>query len=186
MSFFKTRFGWGTVDWKVFLNTLLFYIVPSHHFSVNASDMFESNTLWILCISCTCYRIDKSLPSTRTKTLVLRVYKSIHLQNHRKVLMIDFMWCRTDLISLGLVGRGHMSQILDDLLGVLCLTSTRLTSMKDECQLKLVNQNKSCYVKLLCYCNSRAKNRLVFPICIKDPQMLIMEHLYSNNAVYFL
>lgn len=37
---------------------------------------------------------------------------------------------RTDLISLGLVRRGHMSQILDHLLGVLCLTSTRLSSVR--------------------------------------------------------
>lgn len=38
--------------------------------------------------------------------------------------------CRTDLISLGLVRGGHVSQILDHLLGVLRLTSTRLSSMR--------------------------------------------------------
>ena len=34
---------------------------------------------------------------------------------------------RTDLISFGLVRGGHMSQILDHFLGVLCFTSTRLS-----------------------------------------------------------
>lgn len=41
-----------------------------------------------------------------------------------------WMRSRTDLISLGLVRRGHVSQILDHLLGVLCLTSTRLSSVR--------------------------------------------------------
>lgn len=40
------------------------------------------------------------------------------------------MRCRTDLISLGLVRGGHVSQILDHLLGVLRLTSARLSSMR--------------------------------------------------------
>lgn len=38
---------------------------------------------------------------------------------------------RTDLIFLGLVRGGHVSQILDDLLGVLCLSGTRLSSVRD-------------------------------------------------------
>lgn len=37
---------------------------------------------------------------------------------------------RTDLIFLGLVRGGHVSQILDHLLGVLCLTSTRFSSTR--------------------------------------------------------
>lgn len=47
-------------------------------------------------------------------------------------LKISCVWmrCRTDLISLGLVRGGHVSQILDHLLGVLRLTSARLSSMR--------------------------------------------------------
>lgn len=42
------------------------------------------------------------------------------------------MWTggRTDLVFLGLVRGGHVSQILDNLLGVLCLTRTRLSSVR--------------------------------------------------------
>lgn len=39
-----------------------------------------------------------------------------------------------------------------------------------------------CYVITKWICNSRAKNGLVFTICRKDVEMLIMEPLQNNAA----
>lgn len=52
---------------------------------------------------------------------------------------------RTDLIFLGLVRGGHVSQILDHLLGVLCLTSSRLSSVRRDTESKKDSEEEKIY-----------------------------------------
>lgn len=83
------------------------------------------------------------------------------------------VWMRgkTDLIFLGLVRGGHVSQILDHLLGVLCLTSSRLSSVRRDTESKRTQRRRRFILTSpWCLCavwNSRAKNGLVFTICRK-------------------
>lgn len=48
--------------------------------------------------------------------------------NRRAAVFALIVSSRTNLVFLGLVRRGHVSQILNDLLGVFCLSSTRFAS----------------------------------------------------------
>lgn len=75
---------------------------------------------------------------------------------------------RTDLIPFGLVRRRHVSQILDHLLGVLRLTSTRLSSVRATSDqiIKIIHELLLHHIML--EQNSRAKNGLVFTICKRD------------------
>lgn len=52
---------------------------------------------------------------------------------------------RTDLIFFGLVRGGYVSQILDDLLGVLCLPSTRLSSVTESQRVERGSGLKDCF-----------------------------------------
>lgn len=114
---------------------------------------------------------------------------------------------RPDLVFLGLVGRGHVCQVLDDLLGVLSLPSTRLSSgeerrrgMRRRGGTEQSQMDADQFTELNCdisssrceeghtpcsivfgACDSRAKDGLVFTVCGRKKMRLKPSHRHASQ-----